>query len=509
MRLAAILALGLLTCLPAACRRAEPSPRPLPTDMAAQPLDGRGGPPGQDGGPGVSEPLPTWTTPAQGAAPAASAPPGAFPGALPTSPLDALPSDLAQPTARARQAVAAGGPELDPEILGLLGQVDEGRLMADLRKLAGFGTRHALSSTEDASRGLGAARSWLLQSFDAAAAGGPAQLLVSRDPFDLRLGGQTSPQANIIATLSGIGFRKRMVYLVAHYDSRAEDVLDGKADAPGADDNATGVAALLELARVMRARQWDGTIRFVATAAEEQGMHGAEHHAKAAADGGLPILAVFNNDILGGAAGPDGKRQSDAFRVFSEGPDEGSSRALARYIGFVAERYRAATGLAPRIQAAADREGRGGDHQKFSAAGFAAARLISASEDEARQHNARDTVDRVDGDYLARMARLNLVLAANLALAPPAPEGAPRAEVLSPTSLRLTWQPVAEPEVAGYYLAWRPLDEPAWKAWVWVPGGATAEYKLDGLPTGVKLALALAASDDRGHASLFGPELRP
>ena len=488
-----LVGLALLPALASACRRETPAPRPLPTAVVAEAGPGLAGRT-PDAAP-AAVPLPTWTRPSG----IVELPGGAAAPGLPTSPLDAIPPEqFGRPTARPTEVLDAAGPGLDPAILSLLGQVDGARMLADVEYLAAFSNRHAAGAN------AAEIRAWLLDAFERAGAGGPAQLLTETEPFELRLGGQRSEQANVIATLSGIGFSKRMIYLVAHQDSRAEDPKDAAAVAPGADDDASGLAMLLELARVMSRRQWDGTLRFLATAAEEQGLEGARRHATAAESAGLPILAVIGADIVGGSLDGAGQTHRGQLQAFSAGPEESESRQLARYAAFVAERYRAATGLELLLVPAPDREGREGDHLAFSAVGFPALRLIEAAEDPSRQHNARDTIDRIDRDYLANVTRLGLALAASLALAPPAPDSAPTLEATD-GGLGVSWAPVADPAVAGYWLAWRAEGESAWREVVWVGAGATRHVFAE-LAADARVRVAVASSSDLGHASRFGPE---
>ncbi len=495
----------------AGCDRDVPSPEPAPTSIVAQPIDGpaseEAGPVGQ---PADTEPMATWTTPAEGqpspSAPAFVAGTEGAPGTVgEVDQAASEPGVVGLPTPRPTVAEIERQPPPDPDILRLMGRVDGARMMQDVEQLVAFGTRNAFSgSSGDGQRGIGAARDWLIGAFERGATGGPAQLLVQPEPFELRLDGQQAEQHNIIATLSGIGFSKRFVYLVAHYDSRIEDRMDGQADAPGADDNASGVALLLELARVMARRQWDGTIRFLATSAEEQELAGARHHAAAAAAGALPIVAVLNNDMVGAVQGATGGAQRGAVRIFAGDPEEGPSRALARHAAFVAQRYQAATGLEVRLEPAADREGRQGDHLAFHAAGFPAVRVIEAGEDPGRQHNARDTIDRIDPDYLAAVARLNLALAANLALAPAPPTEPPTLLQLA-EGLALSWAPVDDPMVRGFWVAWRAPEDRAWREVAWVGGDQNA-HVFSEVQAGQPVIVAVASANDLGHASLFGPE---
>lgn len=503
------LCLALTLILPlalAACDGKTSPPAPRPEGMNLGPL-ADDGTPGVESAPGVPGAVPTWTmsaplpgdTSGGGPLPGGQAPAGQSVAVMGTpGPASGI---IPAPTARPVVAVAASGPPAtDPAIVALLGQVYPNRLTSDVNSLVAFGTRHALSDTEDKTRGVGAARDWIMNQFDLIGARSVSQVQTEWEDFPLSLNGQSTQQRNVIATLTGIGATKQLVYLTAHYDSRVADIQDGTSAAPGADDNASGVAGLLELARVLGTRQWDSTIRLIAFAAEEAGLAGSKHHAPLAKQAGLPIIAVLNNDIIGGSRGPDGKPVLDRIRAFSAPPDDGSSRRLARYAQVIAARY----GLpAVDIQTAADRPDRGSDHQSFSAAGFPALRFISAAEDLARQHNAEDTAERLDPAYHAQIVRLNVATVANLALAPPAPAAAPTLEPGASGTVKVTWQPVDAPHVAGYYVAWRPAGEQAYRTPVWAGAGPT--FELPGVPAG-KVAVAVAAADEMGHLGLFSPE---
>ncbi|MEO8084004.1 MAG: M28 family peptidase, partial [Ardenticatenales bacterium] len=220
-----------------------------------------------------------------------------------------------------------------------------------------------------------------------------------------------------------------------------------------------------------------------------------------------------NNDIVGGAAGEGGQRQPASVRVFSAGDDGGPSRRLARYAAVLADRYADALAapagpLAVEVVPQPDRPGQDGDHLAFTDAGFPAIRLVDAVEDMHHQHDPSDTPDRLDPEYHAAVVRLNVALAANLALAPPGEVGAPRivAESSPPGRYRVSWDALADP-VAGYYVAWRRAGNASYAAVTW---SATTEAVLDGLPTGAgeggDVRVAVAAGDDLGHMGVFGAE---
>ena len=520
----AVLSLVLLALLTTACRKEPPAIPPTPQHFGVGELETE---PGATAPSSDAAALPTWTVPAgPGALPPPGQPvepggrvpgdqipgnqvPGGPGGIAPGNsgpPGDRSAGDIPVPTPRARVAVpAAGPPATDPALVRLAGLVSASRLTEDVHKLVGFGTRNALSPADDPVRGVGAARNWLIGEFDRLNGLGGRQVLSEFEDFNLDFGGRATTQRNVIVTLPGIGLTKQIIYLTAHYDSRVADPTNGTADAPGADDNASGTAALLELARVLGQRQWDATLRLIAFAAEEPGLKGSRFHAAAAKRIGLPILAVFNNDIIGSGTGAGGAVDLKHVRVYSADPDDGPSRRLARYAKVIGDRYGSPeVNLIPQ----ADRKGRGGDHQPFSDAGYAAIRLIEAAEDLTRQHNGQDLTDRLNADYHAAVVRLNVVLAGNLALAPPAPESAPALAVPDGPAgagvLRISWAPVEQANLAGYWVAYRRADAVAYDKVVWAGQGTS--FELAGLAPSETARVAVAAADDLGHMSLFSPE---
>jgi Zn-dependent M28 family amino/carboxypeptidase len=384
---------------------------------------------------------------------------------------------------------------VDPEIAALMSQVDPDRLVGDVEALASFGTRHVLSVADDPGRGIGGARQWVYGRFDAANRQGSNQVAVEWEPFDLAFGGRTTEQRNVLATIPGLDRPKRFVYVVAHYDSRTVDSADGGSAAPGADDDASGVAALTELARVLATRQWKASIRLAAFAAGEAGSEGSQHHASRAAEFGLPILAVLEDQSIGGAGGP-GAPDGGSVSVYAPAgaaPGEG----LARYVAAVGQRYvplevvivpEAATADGPGVQAV------------FGDAGFPAAQIAAGSADVATEHTAGDTADRLDPEYLAQVVRLNAALVANLALAPPGVTQAPAISVV-PDGTQVGWQPVEHPDVAGYWIGLRAAGEARYRPLVWAGSGNETTVEA---PSG--WLVAVAASDDRGHVSPFSPE---
>jgi len=307
---------------------------------------------------------------------------------------------------------------------------------------------------------------------------------------------------NVVAVLAGSmpAAAARRYAVVGHYDSRCSDVLDAEGDAPGANDDGSGVAAVMELARVMAGRRFDATLVFLLTAGEEQGLLGARAHAKAARAAGTAYRGVLSNDIVGDPGGqPAGARR---IRVFSEGVPPGASpeevrriaslaaehdspsRQLARFVAEVAGLHR--PGVEAMLVFRADRFLRGGDHLAFLAEGFPAVRFTDLREDYARQHQDPrveggvrygDLPEYVDPEYLAAVARLNGAALAHLANAPSTPADARVVTAALANDTTVRWSPSPEPDTAGYEVLWRETTSPTWQRTF--DAGAATEYRLD------------------------------
>jgi len=339
---------------------------------------------------------------------------------------------------------APPGPSVrDPEIVEILEAISADRIKARVERLAAFGTRHTLSATDDPERGIGAARRWIESEFRAIADRTGGRLKVELDSYEqepTRRIDRPVEIVNVRATLPG---RDPDRYLVVggHYDSRASGANDAEADAPGANDDASGTAVVMELAEVMASHQFDATIVFAAYAGEEQGLFGSTHHARVAAEAGLKVEAMITNDIVGNTEGSGGRRDNRTLRVFSEGmpaldsplaarlravggESDAPSRQLARYIEATAEGY--LDGFDVKLVFRSDRYLRGGDHLPFLAQGYPAVRFTEPSENFERQHQDvraeagvayGDVPEKVDYPYVADVARVNAATLASLALA--------------------------------------------------------------------------------------------
>lgn len=402
-------------------------------------------------------------------------------------------------------ASSAPMPDAAREVEAMLDDISATNLRSHVDALAAFGTRHTLSDTSSPTRGVGAARNYVRDHFQRAAdASGRAGELTPTVGFDTHLveadGRRITRDvevSNVIMTIPGAlpEARGRLHYVLAHLDSRASDPNDFTSDAPGANDDASGVALLLELARIMSKRRYDATIVLVATTGEEQGLYGARRHAADLAARGAIVAAVLNNDTVGDPKGifaPDSDQARESrrtIRVFSEGvsprmsadeircitlrgaENDSPARQLARYIAQASEIHD--LDVKPTLIYRNDRFLRGGDHTGFLEAGFpAAVRFTVMHEDYAKQHQDvrteggveyGDLAEYVEADYLAGVTRLNAAALAHLCNAPSPPTDVRIivADLTNDTTLRWTASP--ERDVAGYEVVARRTSASRWE----------------------------------------------
>ncbi len=410
--------------------------------------------------------------------------------------------------------------DLDPRVVGLLEQISPERLESILRRLQGFETRNTLSSTDSRDKGIGAARQWI---FDELTASGYGRLQVTFDSYQVAKQGDRITRdvelRNVVATLPGR--TPRRIYVSGHYDSLARRVTTTGAAAsfdfsssdnyaPGANDDGSGTALTMELARVFAGSglDFDATIVFVLFAGEEQGLVGSNLHAQKARAEGWPIVAVLNNDIVGNSHGGNGIDDGEGVRVFSEGPEDSTSRQLARYVARQAARYVPSHRVT--LIARHDRFGRGGDHTSFNQRGFTAVRITEANENYSRQHAVEDTIDGVSFPYLARNVRVNAAALANLALAPMSPvvvndRGQPLLDRgASGYDARLRWMPVDG--AASYRVFWRRAWSPDWEHEMNV--GKATEAVLSNVSID-DYVFGLAAVGSGGHEGLVSAYVNP
>lgn len=380
------------------------------------------------------------------------------------------------------------------DLRAMLREISPRNLERTINKLVSFGTRNTLSSQTDATRGIGAARDWLFEEFKKAAAPSGGRMTVELQSYVQAVAPRIpvpTPITNVVATLRGTAADSvdRTYVVSGHYDSMPTDVTDFNSDAPGANDDASGVAAVLEMARVMATRQFDATIVFMAVAGEEQGLFGSNFFATTAKAANRNIAGMFTNDIIGSSLGQNGVRDRFTVRCFGEGiPSvatpavetdwrrfggweiESRPRQLARYIKDVAEN--SATQMTVKVMYRRDRYGRGGDHIPFLQQGYTAVRFTEINEDYRHQHINVELKDGVqlgdlpqflDYDYMARVARVNAISLANLARSPAVPSGA----LFNVAGLRadtvLRWNPNTEANLAGYEIVMRDTTDLEWE----------------------------------------------
>ncbi|HEU0044285.1 M28 family peptidase [Sphingomonas sp.] len=362
---------------------------------------------------------------------------------------------------------------------------DPQRLRSDVEAMVAFGTRHTLSTTTDPRRGIGAARDWTARQFTdiGRVCGG----CITVERVARRFTGPRAPEGVNVENVLGIQRGRdpnRVVIVGAHIDSRITDVMNATDDAPGANDNASGVALVLEAARILSKHRFDATIVYAVFSGEEQGLWGGELLADTAKQRGWTVSAMLNNDIVGNTVAQGGKRVAGHVRVFSEGirasealpeqiarrgdggEDDGPSRALAKAIDGIAAGVRG--GLDVFVDRRPDRFGRGGDHEPFLRVGIPAVRFSVAAENWDAQHqdvrteNGRvygDTADRMDFGYLAKVTAINVAAIRRFAGAPAAPATvALRGDLSRDTTV--TWAPVAS--AAKYRIRWRRTDVTGW-----------------------------------------------
>ena len=372
-----------------------------------------------------------------------------------------------------------------PSPRAIADQVDEARLRAIVEKLVSFGTRHTLSSQTDPKRGIGAAQKWAIEEFKryAKACGGCLVTEMPSQVFTGRRVPNPTKIADAIAIQRGTVDPNRVVIITGHIDSRVSDVMDFTRDAPGANDDGSGTAAVIEPERVLSKHKFPYTIVYAALSGEEQGLHGGKVLAEYARAQGWEVIANLNNDIIGNSCSSDGVCDAAHVRVFSEGPrwqggealraplrsqggeNDAPSRNISRWMDGFADDL--SLGLDVRQVWRNDRFGRGGDHTEFLNLGFPAVRITVAIENYNWQHQDLrvengveygDTIDKMDFPYLRKVVQLNVAALAALASAPPPP--APVVEGAVSTDTALTWEPVKG--ASAYVVRWRPTDAANW-----------------------------------------------
>ncbi|KAF8508498.1 aminopeptidase, partial [Gautieria morchelliformis] len=371
-----------------------------------------------------------------------------------------------------------------------MSQIDPTRIEAIIQKLVSFGTRHTLSSQTDPVRGIGAARDWIAQEMRTFAAASNGQMVVTVPSF-IQGPAPGIPNntriSNIVATLKGSSDPNRVYVISGHYDSRVTDIMNSVDDSPGADDDASGVAVSMELARIMATHLPAATIVLAAVAGEEQGLYGADFMAQQLQAAGADVQGMFTNDIIGSSTADDGTVDPNNIRLFAQGmpttdtPTQEAERASiggendspARELGrFVAEvGTNDATNMTVQVIYRKDRFLRGGDHLPFLQRGFPAARFTEPHENFAHQHQDvrvqngmqfGDLIEFCDIDFIVRAGRVNAAAIWSLAQAPGTPKNVSLDTSVLTNNSTLTWALGTDAGLAGYEIVWRSTIAPFW-----------------------------------------------
>lgn len=416
----------------------------------------------------------------------------------------------------------------DEKITSMISQISAENLEKYVRKLVSFDTRHSLSTRTNQEKGIGAACNWVKSQFESFAKVSDGRLIVKLDSFYVEPDGRRITRkvlmTNPMAILKGTDPNDNRVFIVGgHIDSRATEANDSTSTAPGANDDASGVAAVIELARVMSKYEFPATIIFVAFSGEEQGLYGATHLAKKAKEENWNLVAMLNNDMIGNSFSNETfLKDNMQVRVFSEGvpfyetdemknlrqstnqENDSRSRQLARYIKEVGERY--VDQLEIKLVYRNDRFLRGGDHTPFNRQGFTAIRFCEMNENYDHQHqNIRkengiqygDLPEFVDYEYARKITAVNLAVLANLALAPAQPQnvGIVVKEVTNKSTLK--WEKPVGKNPKGYFVLLRETFQPFWQKKIYTEQTEiTIPYSKD------NYFFAVQSVDENGHESL-------
>jgi Zn-dependent M28 family amino/carboxypeptidase len=417
--------------------------------------------------------------------------------------------------------------QTDQRIYEIIDKISADSIEADIRKLAGFGTRNTFSDTVSDTRGIGAARRWIKSEFDYLSknCGNCLDVFYQKD-FVTTEDGERIPHdawvVNVVAVQKGTKYPNRYIIMSGDIDSRASNTMDFKTDAPGANDNASGMAGAMEAARVLSQYEFESSVVYVGLSGEEQGLFGGKGLAEYAKENNWEIIGVLNNDMIGNIEGVDGVIDNRTFRIFSEpvppnetdrertmrrfygGEVDGISRQLARYVHKTTETYMPE--MNPMMIYRLDRFGRGGHHRPFNDLGFAGIRIMEAHENYNRQHQDihtedgieyGDVVEAVNFDYAEKLTAVNAINMASLAWAPPAPKNVEIGGIVEP-SAKLRWDKV-EGDIAGYKIYWRETTEAQWQYSRFV--GNVNEFTLEGIVID-NYFFGVAAVGKDGHESV-------
>lgn len=418
-----------------------------------------------------------------------------------------------------------GYAQTDSRLYKIINSVSADRIASDIETLANFGTRHTLSDTISATRGIGAARRWIKSEFDKISSECNNCLEVFYQK-DLVPKGENQRivhdvwVVNVVAIKRGSKFPNRFIIMSGDIDSRVSDPNNFTLDAPGANDNASGMAGTIEAARVLSKYDFESSIIFVGLSGEEQGLFGGKGLAAHAKDKGWNIVGVLNNDMIGNIKGVDGVISNRDFRIFSEpvppteteqqrnrrrfygGEVDGISRQLARYVYKTTKTYMPE--MNPMLIYRLDRFGRGGHHRPFNDAGFAGIRIMESHENYTQQHQDTrveegiaygDVLEHVNFEYTKKLTAVNAINLASIAWAPSTPQEVEIGGIVEP-SAKLRWKKVDGAK--GYKIYWRDTTSPTWDNYHFV--GDVTEHALKGIVID-NYFFGVAAIGENGHES--------
>lgn len=418
--------------------------------------------------------------------------------------------------------------QTDARIYEIIDKVSEERIKNDIIKLANFGTRNTFSDTISNKRGIGAARRWIKNEFDAISKNCNTCLEVFyQKDFVTTNDGERVPKdtwiVNVVAIQRGIKYPNRFIIMSGDIDSRNSDTMDYTGDAPGANDNASGMAGTIEAARVLSQYQFESSIIYVGLSGEEQGLFGGKGLAEFAIKNNWEIIGVLNNDMIGNIEGVNGVIDNRSFRIFSEptptnesertrnlrrfygGEVDGNSRQLARYVEKITKTYMPE--MNPMLIYRLDRFGRGGHHRPFNDLGFAGIRIMETNENYNRQHqNLRtengikygDVIEGVNFGYAKKLTAVNAINLASLAWAPPAPTNVLIGGIVEP-NVKLRWKKNDDASIIGYKIYWRNTTSPQWEFSRFV--GNVDNFELEGIVID-NYFFGVAAIGKNGHESV-------
>ena len=415
--------------------------------------------------------------------------------------------------------------QTDLRIYDIIDSISEDRIRNDVKKLADFGTRNTFSDTISETRGIGAARRWIKSEFDKISSdcNNCLNVFYQKDLVTKEMSNRVPKDAyvvNVVAIQKGTKYPNRYIIMSGDIDSRNSNGSDFTKDAPGANDNASGMAGTIEAARVLSKYKFESSIIFLGLSGEEQGLFGGAGVAKYAKDKGWEIIGILNNDMIGNIKGVDGVIDNRSFRIFSEptpptetererrmrrfygGEVDGISRQLARYVYKTTKTYMPE--MNPMMIYRLDRFGRGGHHRPFNDLGYAGIRIMEAHENYTQQHQDireengikyGDTFEHVNFPYAKKLTAVNAINLASLAWAPPAPKEVAIGGIVEP-SAKLKWTKVEGAK--GYKIYWRDTTSPTWDNSRYVE---TTEFTLEGIVID-NFFFGVAAIGKDGHESV-------